>query len=109
MTAYALAQVHSVEPGPDITAYLRRIDATLDPFGGRFLVHRAEFEVLEGSWGPSGVILIEFPTYRQARAWYDSPAYREILDLRTRHMVADVVLVQGVPADYRAEHRFRGH
>ncbi|WP_030056895.1 DUF1330 domain-containing protein [Streptomyces novaecaesareae] len=102
MTAYALAQVHSVDFGPDIVEYLERIDATLDPFGGRFLVHGGgRNETLEGSWGQGGLILIEFPDYERARAWYDSPAYREILPLRTRHMVADVILAEGVPAGYR--------
>ncbi|GLW75470.1 hypothetical protein Kpho02_77670 [Kitasatospora phosalacinea] len=109
MTAYALAQVHSIDPDPDVTEYLRRIDATLDAFGGRFAVHRGKFETLEGSWGALGLILIEFPDYERARAWYDSPAYQEILELRTRHMAADVIIAEGVPVGYRAEHRFEGH
>ncbi|AUY47821.1 DUF1330 domain-containing protein [Streptomyces sp. CB01881] len=100
MTAYALAHVHSVEFGPDIVEYLERIDATLEPFGGRFLVHGGEVEVLEGSWGPD-LIVIEFPDREAVRAWYDSPAYQEILALRTRHMVADAIIAQGVPAGYR--------
>ncbi len=101
MTAYALAQVHSVEFGPDIVEYLQRIDATLDPFGGRFIVHGGKSETVEGSWGQNGTIVIEFPDYARARAWWDSPAYREILPLRTRHMVADIVLIEGVPSGYR--------
>ncbi|MGW4384444.1 DUF1330 domain-containing protein [Kitasatospora sp. NPDC004531] len=105
MPAYALAQVHAVEFCPDIAEYLRRIDATLDAFGGRFLVHRNNFETLEGSWGDQGLILIEFPDHRQAHAWYRSPAYQDILHLRTRHMTADVIITEGVPAAYRAEHR----
>jgi uncharacterized protein (DUF1330 family) len=100
MTAYAMAHVHSVEFGPDIVEYLERIDATLDPFGGRFLIHGNPTEAREGAW-VGDLILIEFPDIDQARAWYDSPAYRDILELRTRHMVADVLLVPGVPQGYR--------
>ncbi|MFJ2577352.1 DUF1330 domain-containing protein [Kitasatospora aureofaciens] len=100
MTAYAIAHVHSVEFGPDIVEYLERIDATLAPFGGRFLVHGGEVEVVEGGWGQD-LIVIEFPDHERVRAWYDSPAYREILPLRTRHMAADVVFAHGVPQGYR--------
>ncbi|GAA4984628.1 DUF1330 domain-containing protein [Kitasatospora paranensis] len=96
MTAYAVAHVHSVEFCPDIVEYLERIDATLDPFGGRFLIHGGAVEVVEGSWGED-LILIEFPDRANMLAWYDSPAYREILPLRTRHMVADAVIADGVP------------
>ncbi|MFC5907594.1 DUF1330 domain-containing protein [Streptacidiphilus monticola] len=100
MSAYALARVESVEFGPDIVEYLQRIDATLEPYGGRFLVHGGEPEVREGGWGRD-LIIIEFPDLARARGWYDSPEYQEILPLRTKHMVADVILAQGVPQGYR--------
>ncbi|MGW4382265.1 DUF1330 domain-containing protein [Kitasatospora sp. NPDC004531] len=105
MTAYVLAQIHSSELAPGIVEYLQRIDDTLDPFGGHYLIHGGRFETLEGSWGREGVIVIAFPDYERARAWYDSPAYRDILGLRTPHMVADIVLAEGVRAGHRAAKR----
>jgi Domain of unknown function (DUF1330) len=36
----------------------------------------------------------------QARTWYKSPAYREILHLRTDHGVGDVILIEGVGPDH---------
>ncbi|MFG3224021.1 DUF1330 domain-containing protein [Kitasatospora sp. NPDC048194] len=107
MSAYAIAQVHSVEFGPDIVEYLERIDATLDPFGGHFIVHGGTSETVEGTWGQGGTIVIAFPDLERARAWWNSPAYRDILPLRTRHMVADIVLVDGVRAGYRAADSLR--
>lgn len=101
MTAYAVAHVHSVDPCPDIYEYLRRIDATLDPFGGRFLVHGGDGEPVEGDWS-GGLIVIEFPDRERLTGWYRSAEYREIAPLRTRHMVADIILAQGVPEGYRA-------
>ncbi|MEY9874817.1 uncharacterized protein (DUF1330 family) [Streptacidiphilus sp. MAP12-33] len=106
MTAYAMAHVHSVEFGPQIVEYLERIDATLDPFGGRFLVHGNPVQEVEGSW-KGDLILIEFPDLDRARAWWDSPAYRQIAPLRTRHMVADIVLVPGAPEGYRGADSLR--
>ncbi|MFC5669950.1 DUF1330 domain-containing protein [Streptomyces incanus] len=35
-----------------------------------------------------------------ARAWWDSPAYREIAPLRSRHIEGDIILVEGVPEGY---------
>ncbi|WP_189297342.1 DUF1330 domain-containing protein [Streptomyces albospinus] len=99
MTAYAIAHFRPAEPNPEICAYIESIQATLDPFGGRFLVHGGELDIREGSW-PGAVVVIVFPGMAQARAWYDSPAYEEILPLRTRHIAGDVILVPGVPDDY---------
>jgi uncharacterized protein (DUF1330 family) len=101
MTAYALGHLQNVTPNAQIVEYLERVDATLDPFGGRFLVHGNPIDLREGSWA-GDLVLIEFPDLEQAQAWYDSPAYQDILALRTENAVCDVLLVGGVGAGYRA-------
>jgi uncharacterized protein (DUF1330 family) len=50
MSSYAVALMRKVTVGPGIVEYLQRIDATLEPFGGRFLMHGGTAEVLEGSF-----------------------------------------------------------
>ncbi|MGS2616485.1 DUF1330 domain-containing protein [Micromonospora sp. LZ34] len=99
MPAFALAHLRTPQLNEDVFTYIERIQATLDPFGGRFRVHGAEVEVKEGEW-PGTVVIVEFPDLDRARAWYDSPAYREILPLRTRHIDGATLIVDGVPADY---------
>ncbi|AXI79210.1 DUF1330 domain-containing protein [Peterkaempfera bronchialis] len=102
MTAYAIAHLRNPQSDhPDVLEYLRRIDATLDPFGGRFAVHGAAMEVVEGDW-PGTVVVIAFPDLAAARGWYASPAYREILPLRTDHIDGTAILVDGVAPGYRA-------
>ncbi|GAA3076338.1 DUF1330 domain-containing protein [Streptomyces olivoverticillatus] len=101
MPAYALAHLAEAAPTPEVLEYIERIQETLDPFGGRFLVHGGTVEVREGSWeGP--LVIIGFPDMERARGWYDSPAYRAILPLRTRHIGGDVILVEGVAPGYEA-------
>ena len=99
--AYAVAYLREVDLGPAIATYLARIDATLAPYGGRFLVHGGPIEAVEGSW-PGDVVIIAFPDAASARAWYDSPAYQEILPLRTEHSRSAAALLTGVPPGYRA-------
>ena len=101
MPAYAVAHLREVAMGSPIVEYLQRIDATLEPFAGRFLVHGGEVEVLEGAW-PGHLIIIEFPDRERARAWYESSAYQEILPLRTNNSQGDVVFADGVPEGHRA-------
>ena len=95
MPSYAIAHLHEVAFGPEIAEYLTRIDATLAPFGGRFLIHGAPAEAIEGAWS-ADVIVIEFPDRAAARGWYDSPAYRAILPLRLQHARGVAFLVDGV-------------
>ena len=101
MTAYAVAHMRRVTMGPPIVEYLERIDATLAPFGGHFVVHGGDFELLEGSW-PGNLIVIEFPDREQARAWYNSDAYQAIVTLRTDNSDSDVIMIDGVNRDHKA-------
>ncbi|MBN9077665.1 MAG: hypothetical protein BGN87_10700 [Rhizobiales bacterium 65-79] len=101
MVAYAVAHMRQVTMGPAIVEYLHRIDATLAPFGGRFLVHGGEFELLEGDW-PGNLIVIEFPNREEAKAWYASSAYREIVALRTKNSQSDVILVDRIAQPHKA-------
>ncbi|NVI87050.1 DUF1330 domain-containing protein [Actinomadura sp. BRA 177] len=102
MTAYALAHLHPQPPlHDDVFVYIERIQATMDPFGGRFLVHATGTEVIEGPVD-GGYVLIEFPDMDKARAWYESDAYQAILPMRTDNMDGTAVLLQGVPPNYDA-------
>ncbi|MFD9409472.1 DUF1330 domain-containing protein [Streptomyces sp. NPDC059989] len=104
MTAYAIAHLRPETMNEEIFEYIERIQSTMDPFEGRFLVHGKEVEVLEGPF-PGTVVVIGFPDIERARAWYASPAYQAILPLRTDHIAGEAVLVEGVPADYDAAKR----
>jgi uncharacterized protein (DUF1330 family) len=79
--------------------YLERVEATFQPYGGKWLVLGQHDEVLEGAW-PGSVVLMEFPDRDAANAWYQSPAYQEILHLRTDNVVSDMILVDQVAPDF---------
>jgi uncharacterized protein (DUF1330 family) len=101
MTAYAIGHLREVRMGPDILEYLHRIDGTLEPFGGRFIIHGGPKTVLEGNW-PGDLIVIAFPNIESAQEWYRSPAYQEIVRLRTDNSQGDVLIMDGVDADHKA-------
>ncbi|WP_434595610.1 DUF1330 domain-containing protein [Streptomyces sp. A5-4] len=103
MSAYAVGHLKPAAQHEEIFEYMERIQATLDLFGGHFLVHGTEVEVREGDW-PGYLVVIGFPDLEQARAWYDSDAYQEIVPLRTRHITGAVVLADGVAPGYDAAH-----
>ena len=100
---YALAYLRDVDFNDQIVTYLERIDATLDPYGGRFLVHGGRLHPLEGEW-PGAVVLIEFPSTGAALDWYASPGYQDILALRTENSNSMAAVLDGVPPGYRATH-----
>lgn len=101
MSAYAVAHLREMKVNRDIVSYLSQIDDTLEPFSGHFLVHGKKSEVVEGTF-PGYLIVIEFPDLEQARSWYYSDAYQEILPLRTNNSEGSLILVDGVADNYQA-------
>ena len=101
MSAYAIAHLRDVDVNAEIVDYIKRIDDTLTPFGGRFLIHGVTPEVMEGPW-EGDLVVIAFPDRAAAHSWYASPAYQAILPLRTRNSRGAAIIVEGAPQGYRA-------
>jgi uncharacterized protein (DUF1330 family) len=101
LTCFAIGHLTSITMGPEIVDYLTHIDASLEPYAGRFVVHGSPVEILEGPW-PGDLIVIEFPDRDHARSWYTSPGYQQIVRLRTDNSDGSVILVDGVTEPHRA-------
>jgi uncharacterized protein (DUF1330 family) len=101
MPVYAIAQLRTVDLNEEVREYLLRIDDSLTPFGGKFLVHGSMPEVVDGDL-PGTIVIIEFPDRDHAHAWYASPAYQAILPFRTSNCEGGAALLEGVPQGYRA-------
>lgn len=101
MPGYAIGHLRNVRLNEEIVAYLKAIDATLEPYDGEFLIHGARADVMEGDWA-GDLIVIAFPTIEAARSWYASPAYQEIAPFRSRNADGDIILIDGVDKPHRA-------
>lgn len=95
MSAYVIANVEITDP-ETFAEYRKGVQASLDPFSGRFLARGGRAEALEGSYAVKRMVIIEFPDYERAKAWWDSPGYRPLLEMRQRSARTDLVVVEGL-------------
>ena len=96
MPAYVIVGLGVTEPEA-YEAYRREVPATLEPYGGQFVVRGGAVEVLEGEWPASRTVVLAFPSVEQVKAWYDSAAYQAILPIRQRHAQTQfMVVAEGV-------------
>jgi uncharacterized protein (DUF1330 family) len=101
MTTYGVGILRDITMGPAIVEYLERIDDTLAPYDGRFVIHGGRQDIREGE-RVGDLIVIEFPDRASAEAWYGSEAYQAIVPLRTDNSVGTIFLVEGVDEDHKA-------
>ena len=95
MTAYIAVQV-DVQDRERYDEYRKMVPATLERFGGSFLVRGGKVENLEGNWNPSRFVIIAFDNADQARAWWSSDTYASAKQLRQQTAHTEMIIVEGV-------------
>jgi uncharacterized protein (DUF1330 family) len=93
--AYLLVQV-DVTNAQQYGEYTKLSPAIITKFGGRFIARGGRSTTLEGPPAPSRVVVIEFPSYDRAQAFYNSPEYVAARKVRAGAANAQFVLVEGL-------------
>jgi uncharacterized protein (DUF1330 family) len=95
MPAYLLANVEITDP-EGYEEYRRRVPAIITAYGGRYLARGGTVERLEGDTTPQRVVVVEFPSLKSLKAFYESPEYRPIIAIRQRTSRSHLIAVEGV-------------
>ncbi len=95
MSAYVIVDI-DVTDAEGYQEYVKLAPPTVSLYGGRYLARGGKNEVLEGTWQPKRLVILEFASSDKARAWLNSPEYTPIKNLRHRYARSNMVLVEGV-------------
>ena len=94
MSAYIIVDVQVTDPEV-YTGYTKLVPATVEDYGGKFIVRGGAAENMEGDWEPNRVVVLEFESVAQAKAWYNSEEYREPKGIRHSASHAKMIVVEG--------------
>ncbi|WP_206957420.1 DUF1330 domain-containing protein [Trinickia acidisoli] len=95
MAAYVIFDIEIHDP-QQYGEYRQLATPTVAQHGGRYIVRGGAASRLEGEWEPKRVVVLQFDTIDQARAWYDSPEYRAAKAIRERSAHGKAIIVEGV-------------
>ena len=95
---YLIVEMHITDM-EQYKQYMAAAPAAVKAFGGEYLVRGGRHETLEGDWQPHRVALLRFPSFEQAKAFYDSEMYRLARAKRDGATeFFNLILVEGVAA-----------
>lgn len=94
MAGYIIAEVQVTDP-ERYEEYRRQVEGTIAAYGGKYLVRGGKAEALEGDAPRGRLVVLEFESYEQARAWYDSSEYEGPKALRQATSTGRVIIVDG--------------
>jgi uncharacterized protein (DUF1330 family) len=95
MAAYLISDI-TVRDRAAFEIYRTRAADAIHTYGGRYLARLGEVQVLEGSWNPNMIVIVEFPNFERARVWYHSPEYALALEMHDKALSRNLILVDGV-------------
>lgn len=95
MSAYVIVDIEVTDP-IEYEEYKQLAPATVAAYGGKYLARGGQVEILEGSWLPNRLVILEFESMERAKAWLDSPEYGPVKTLRHRAAHSNMVLIAGV-------------
>jgi uncharacterized protein (DUF1330 family) len=96
MVAYVINDMEVTDPQL-LDEYKKLSPATVVQYGGRFLARGGQTETLEGTWSPKRLVILEFPSVAQAKAWVNSPEYAPARRVRQKASTSNIIVVDGVP------------
>jgi uncharacterized protein (DUF1330 family) len=95
MAAYVIVEIE-IRDRERYAEYVRVVPPTIARYGGRYLVRGGRAEGLEGGWEPKRLVVLGFPTFERAKAWWASEEYAGPKAVRQGAAVTRMVLVEGV-------------
>jgi uncharacterized protein (DUF1330 family) len=95
MPAYVIAQITVHDPAT-YERYKALAPPTIAAYDGRYLARGGETTTLTGTWHPTRLVILEFPTVERAREWWNSPEYAAARSIRETCAEAEIVLVDGL-------------
>ena len=98
MAAYLVLDI-SIRDPTTYERYKTLAPPSLAQYGGRYLVRGGTTTVLEGTWQPQRLVILEFPSVERARAWWESPEYAVAKALRQACASTQMVLIEGPAFD----------
>jgi uncharacterized protein (DUF1330 family) len=95
MKGYVIGEVEVKDPVA-YEAYRKGVLATIEKFGGRFLVRGGKADGLEGAKPAGRLVILEFPSFEQAATWYRSTDYAPLIKMRQGASTGRLILVEGI-------------
>ena len=94
MAAYIIADIDITDP-VKYEDYKKLTPGAVAKHGGRFVARGGQTATLEGTWKPGRVVIIEFPTFEQARNFYTSVEYTAARRARAGAATFRMIAVDG--------------
>ena len=95
VNGYIVAQI-SVTDTETYKSYVAQVGATVEKFGGEYIVRGGQSDTVEGTAPGERTVVIRFPSYQAAQDWYHSEDYKDVGAIRRSASSGMMTIVEGL-------------
>src|SRR5258707_15765629 len=103
MPAYIIVEIEILDP-IGYEEYKKFAGATVEKYGGKYIMRGGKTEVLEGDWQPKRIVVLEFESAQRAKERVNCEEYREPRKMRQRTGRTKKVLGEGMETKPASDH-----
>ena len=93
---YAIVETDVTNVEAFAREYLPAVSKVIAEAGGKFLIRGGQSVTLEGA-PPKRLSIVEFETFEQAKAMFDSDPYRAASEIGHKYATFRITVVEGLP------------
>ena len=77
--------------------YKAKAKPIAEKFGGRYLTRGGHLEVVQNDlWSPTRLVLVEFPSMENAKAFDNCQEYADVKKIRLEHAKSTLIILEGL-------------
>jgi len=95
MAAYMVSDVNIIN-AERYEEYRLAVRTAVEKYGGRYIVRAGSSKVLEGTWNPARMVIVEFESMQAAERFFDSPEFIAARALRQNAAMVNMILTEGL-------------
>lgn len=95
MPAFVIVDIDITDP-VGYEEYKRLAAPTVVAYGGKYIARGGPTEILEGSWKPNRIVVLQFDSIEKAKAWLSSGEYREPRKIRHKTAKTNMIVTEGL-------------
>jgi uncharacterized protein (DUF1330 family) len=95
MSAFVIVEI-AIHDKEKYSEYIQLAPPSIAIYGGKYIARGGKTVSLEGSWEPERMVILSFPTVKNAEDWWNSKEYAAAKAIRHQTATSKMIILEGL-------------
>ena len=95
MSAFVIVEI-AIHDKEKYREYIQLAPPSIANYGGKYIARGGKTFSLEGNWEPERMVILSFPSVKNAQDWWNSPEYAKAKAIRHQTASTKMIILEGL-------------